>query len=64
MNNTTGAEPTALSIAVRVSVDRSDFWRTANRGDRNGLRRGRITWRPTFAESVPLPDYHLGYSYR
>jgi hypothetical protein len=41
MNNTTGAVATALSIAPRTCVDRKDFCRAANRGDRSGLRRGR-----------------------
>lgn len=46
MNRTTGAEATALSIAERTSVDRKDFWRTAKRGERSGLRmaRGRRVW--------------------
>lgn len=44
MNSTTGAEATALSIAVRVSVDRKDFWRAAKRGERRGFLRGRSTW--------------------
>jgi len=47
MNRTTGAEATALSIAVRTSVDRKDFWRAAKRGDRRGLRRGRRVWEAT-----------------
>lgn len=41
MNSTTGAEATALSIALRVSVDRKDFCRAANRDERSGLRLGR-----------------------
>ena len=48
MNSTTGADATALSIALRVSVERNDFWRIANRGERSGLRRGRRTWPATF----------------
>jgi hypothetical protein len=47
MNSTTGAEATALSIAVRTSVDRKDFWRAAKRGERRGLRRGRRVWEAT-----------------
>lgn len=43
MNSTTGADATALSIALRVSVERKDFWRAAKRGERRGLRRGRST---------------------
>ena len=41
MKSTTGADPTAFSIALRVSVDMNDFCRMANRGDRRGLHRGR-----------------------
>ena len=37
INNTTGADPTALSIALRVSVERKDFWRGANREEKMGL---------------------------
>lgn len=37
INKTTGADPTALSIALRVSVERKDFWRGANRDERMGL---------------------------
>ena len=47
MNNTTGADPTALSIALFVSVDRKDFCRTTNRGERRGLHRGRNAWPAT-----------------
>lgn len=44
MNKTTGAEATAASIALRVSVERKDFWSVAKRGERSGLRRGRSPW--------------------
>lgn len=50
MNSTTGAEPTALSSALRVSVERKDFWRAANRGERTGLGRGRSACRATLRE--------------
>lgn len=41
MKSTTGAEATALSMAVRVSVEMKDFWRAVKRVERRGLRRGR-----------------------
>lgn len=41
MNSTTGAEATALSMALRVSVERKDFWRDANLEEMRGLRLGR-----------------------
>lgn len=48
MKSTTGADATALSIAARVSEERQAFWRTANRGERKGLRRGRTAWLATW----------------
>lgn len=41
MNSTTGAELTALSMAVRVSVERNDLCSAENREERRGLRHGR-----------------------
>lgn len=50
INNTTGADDTALSMAVRVSVDRKALWRTANRGESRGLWRGRSAWPATLGD--------------
>ena len=44
MKSTTGADPTAFSIADRVSVERKDFCNEANRVERRGLWRGRRAW--------------------
>jgi len=50
MNSTTGAVPTALSIALRVSDDMNAFCKAANREDRSGLRRERRALPAAFAE--------------